>query len=54
MTSKNMFTLKSEAKDTFSHLASCLATSSQPKSKVISDLYGRLNITLMRAIARAI
>ena len=44
-----------EAKDTFSRLASCLATgSSQPKSKVISDLYGRLNLTLMRAIARAI
>ena len=44
-----------EAKDTFSRLASRLATgSSQPKSKVISDLYGRLNLTLMRAIARAI
>ena len=44
-----------EAKDTFSCLASRLATgSSQPKSKVISFLYGRLNLTLMRAIARAI
>ena len=32
-----------EPKDTFSRLASRLATgSSQPKSKVISDLYGRL------------
>ena len=45
-----------EAKQqTFSRLASRLATdSSQPKSKVIADLYGRLNLTLMRAIARAI
>ena len=44
-----------EAKQTFSRLASCLATdSSQPKSKVIADLYGHLNLTLMRAIARAI
>ena len=44
-----------EAKDTFSHLASHLTTvSSQPESKVISDLYGCLNLTMMRAIARAI
>ena len=44
-----------EAKQTFSRLASCLATdSSQPKCKVIAELYGRLNLTLMRAIARAI
>ena len=44
-----------EAKQTFSRLASRLATdSSQPKSKVIAELYGRLNLTLMRAIARAI
>ena len=43
-----------EAKLTFSRLAPCLATdSSQPKPKVIADLYGRLNLTLMRAIARA-
>ena len=41
-----------EAKRTFSRLASHLATdSSQPKSKVIADLYGHLNLTLMRAIA---
>ena len=41
-----------ESKQTFSQLASRLATdSSQPKSKVISDLYGRLNLTLMRARA---
>ena len=39
-----------EAKQTFSQLASRLATdSSQPKSKVIADLYGRLNLILMRA-----
>ena len=47
--------LGQEAKQTFSKLASRLATdSSQPKSKVIADLYGRLNLTLMSAIARAI
>ena len=47
-----------EAKQTLPRLAFCLATdsseSSQPKSKVIIDLYGRLNLTLMRAIARTI
>ena len=44
-----------EAKETFSRLASRLATdSSQPKSKVIADLYGRLHLTLMKVIARAI
>ena len=44
-----------ETKQTLSQLASRLATdSSQPKSKVIADLNGRLNLTLMRAIARAI
>ena len=43
-----------EAKQTFSRLASHLATdSSQPKSKVIADLYRRLNL-MVRAIARAI
>ena len=39
-----------EAKDTFSCLASRLAI----KSKVISDPYGLLNLTFIRAIARAI
>ena len=36
-----------EAKQPFSRSASRLATdSSQPKSKVIADLYGRLNLIL--------
>ena len=41
--------------EAFPRLASRLDTdSSQPKSKVIADFYGCLNLTLMRAIARAI
>ena len=44
-----------ETKQTFSRLASRPTTeSSQPKSKGIADLYGRMNLTLMRAITRAI
>ena len=39
----------------FSSLAYRLATdSSQPKSKIIADLYGCINLTHMRAIARAV
>ena len=39
-----------EALETFSMLASRLATSSsRPKSRVLSELYGRLNLHLVRA-----
>ena len=39
-----------EALEAFSMLASCLATSSsRPKSVVLSELYGRLNLHLVRA-----
>ena len=39
----------------FSMLASRLATSSsRPKSRVLSELYGRLNLHLVRANVRAI
>jgi len=44
-----------EAIKVFSRLASHLATrSNSPKSQVISSLYGRLNLTLVRANARAL
>ena len=44
-----------EAQETFSRLASLLATShSVSKSKTIADIYGRLNLTLTRSVARAI
>ena len=45
-----------EARGTFALLATCLAfgSSSFRKARVISDMFGRLNITLVRAIARAI
>ena len=44
-----------EALETFSMLASRLATSSsRPKSRVLSELYGRLNLHLVRANVRAI
>ena len=45
-----------EARGTFSLLATRLAfgSSSFRKARVISDMFGRLNITLVRAIARAI
>ena len=44
-----------EALEAFSMLASCLATSSsRPKSVVLSELYGRLNLHLVRANVRAI
>ena len=43
-----------EAMESFSSLASRLAiTSSRPKSAVLSELYGRLNLNLVRAIVRA-
>ena len=44
-----------EARRTFALLAARLAFgSSFHKARVISDMFGRLNITLVRAIARAI
>ena len=44
-----------EAMESFSSLASRLAiTSSRPKSAVLSELYGRLNLNLVRANMRAI
>ena len=44
-----------EAMESFSSLASRLAIiSSRPKSAVLSELYGRLNLNLVRAIMRAI
>eukprot|EP00731_Ephydatia_muelleri_P004736 Em0002g912a len=45
----------SEAVLAFSRLASYLATrTNSPKSKVVCSLYGRLNLTLVRANARAL
>ena len=42
-----------EAMESFSSLASRLAiTSSRPKSAVLSELYGRLNLNLLRANVR--
>ena len=44
-----------EAMESFSSLASRLAiTSSRPKSAVLSVLYGRLNLNLVRANVKAI
>ena len=44
-----------EAQEMFSRLSSHLAISmSSPKPQVVADIYGRLNITLVRSIARAI
>ena len=44
-----------EAMESFSSLASRLAiTSSRPKSAVLSELYGRLNLNLVRTNMRAI
>ena len=44
-----------EAMESFSSLASRLAiTSSRPKSAVLSELYGRLNLNLVKANVRAI
>ena len=44
-----------EAQSTFSHLASHLAIiTSSHKSKVLTELYSRLNFTLVRAVARAL
>ena len=44
-----------EAMESFSSLASRLAiTSPRPKSAVLSELYGRLNLNLVRANMRAI
>ena len=44
-----------EVQATFSRLASCIATTSScHKSQVLGEMYGRLNFTLVRAIARAI
>ena len=44
-----------EAHDTFSRLASYLAIhQSSPKSAVVAEIYGQLNIALVRSIARAI
>ena len=44
-----------EAMQAFSRLASYLATrTNSPKSKVVCSLYGRLNLTLVRANARAL
>ena len=44
-----------EAQETFSRLASLFAAShSVPKSKAAADIYGCLNLTLKRSVARAI
>ena len=43
------------AHDTFSRLASFLAIhQSSPKALVVAEIYGRLNVVLVRSIARAI
>ena len=45
----------SEARQTFSRLASCLSFSlPDPKSKIFMDLYGKLNTTLVRCNSRAL
>ena len=44
-----------QAYDTFSRLASFLAIhQSSPKAVVVAEMYGRLNVVLVRSIARAI
>ena len=45
-----------EAKNTFARLASILSISlhCNPKAKVLTEMYGRLNISLVRSVARAI
>eukprot|EP00731_Ephydatia_muelleri_P035847 Em0167g5a len=44
-----------EAHNTFSRLASYLAIyQSSPKSAVVAEIYGQLNMALVRSIARAI
>ena len=44
-----------EAQSVFSHLASLLAVSqSSSKSIMVADIYGRLNLPLVRTVARAI
>ena len=46
---------EAEAMESLSHLASRLATSSnKAKAVVLTDLYGRLNLNLVRANATAI
>ena len=43
------------AQETFSRLASHLAISqSRPKALVVVDIYGRLNLHLVKSIARAL
>jgi hypothetical protein len=43
------------AQGTFSRLASHLAISqSRPKALVVADIYGRLNLHLVKSIARAL
>ena len=44
-----------QAHDTFSRLAFFLAIhQSSPKAVVVAEIYGRLNVVLVRSIARAI
>ena len=44
-----------EAQNTFARLASILSISLHcPKAKVVTEIYGRLNISLVRSVARAI
>ena len=43
-----------EAQTTFSRLASHLAITSSYKGKVLTEIYSRLNLTLVRAVARAL
>ena len=44
-----------EAENTFARLASILLISLHyPKAKVLTEIYGRLNISLVRSVARAI
>ena len=44
-----------EAQNTFARLASILSISLHcPKAKVLTEIYGRLNISLVRSVARAI
>ena len=43
------------AKNTFTRLASILSISLHcPKAKVLTEIYGQLNISLVRSVARAI
>ena len=52
---RNVWQLGKEAQDVLSWLASPLAISQAiPKPKMLAEIYGRLNMSLVRSVARAI